>query len=308
MRRIHCLSLACLLGACQPPTDSAETGESRDSAPGDTSPQDSADTADTSDTDACLPDHDGSIRFDEFVADPALGIQAMYTVNAAGETVSVAGVGGVVGQDGLYAWDFSAIDTSSDSTWTVALQEPEGAWFQEHFQQASYTVGLDASEAILGIYRVNDSAERLELLGMATAEPDGGLLVYQEPVVVFEFPLTLDNSWANDQVQADGSWEGQDYPIDYGWAGVVTLEHSYSFHVDRAGVAQVPLGGFDVLRLRLDQVVEATNSISGPFATETMISYFYLAECTGLVARIRSTEGETDPDFERASEYLRLGF
>ncbi len=289
--------------ACHPPDDSGQADSDR---PDDTGPFDTA-THDTGQTQGCVPDGDGRIEWVEFVADPGLGIQATYTTNTPGTTVDVPSVGGTAGQAG-YVWDFSAVGEPTDQSWTVAIQPVEEAWFAESFPGATYQVGLDASEDTVGVYRVDDESERLELLGLATSEPQGGVLVYEEPVVVFEFPLVLDRAWESERVQADGLWEGEEYPTDYGWAGVVTLHHSYAFELDRSGVASVPMADFDVLRLRSEQRIEAINSISGSFAEQTQISYFYVAECTGLVARIRSEEGETDPDFEQASEYLRLGF
>lgn len=303
MRPLPLLGL--LLLGCPPTPDSGapDDSELQDTDAADTGPVDTGETA------TCVPDGDGRITWSEFVADPALGIQAIYTTNSPGSTVTVPPVGGLDQGDGSFAWDFSATGETGDTQWTIALGLPADAWFGDRFPTATYTVGLDASEEVLGIYRVNADAERLELLGLATADQTaGGVLVYEQPVVVFDFPLAVGSSWSNDQVQADGHWGGEDYPADFGWQGTVTLHHSYSFTVDRAGSLEAPLGGFDVLRLRADQRMEAVNSLYGSFADEGLISYFYVAECAGLVARIRSTPDERDPDFDQASEYLRLGF
>ncbi len=309
MRTASMLPLLALLG-CPPADDSGDPSDTapRDTAPQDTGPEDTG-PHDTGDTTACVPNGDGRIEWSEFVADPALGIRAIYTVNTPGSTVSVPPVGGQDQGDGSFTWDFSAIDSGSDTQWTIELGLPQDAWFAAHFPTASYTVALDASAQILGVYRVNDATEQLELLGLATADQAAGdVLVYAQPVVVFDFPLAVGDSWQNQQVQADGQWEGEDYPADFGWHGTVTLHHSYDFEVDRAGDLEAPLGGFEVLRLRADQRMEAVNSFYGSFAEESMISYFYVAECAGLVARVRSTPDERDPDFDQASEYLRLGF
>jgi hypothetical protein len=288
------------------PDDSAEPDDTDDSAAGETG--DTHDL-DTGETEACVPDGDGRITWSEFVADPSLGIHAVYTTNTPGSTVQVPPVGGTDQGDDRYAWDFSAVDSGSDTQWTIALGLPQDAWFADRFPDATYTVGLDASEEVLGVYRVNETTERLELLGLANADQaTGGVLVYEDPVVVFDFPLAVGNAWDNERVQADGHWEGEDYPADYGWHGTVTLHHSYGFEVDRAGALEAPLGGFEVLRLRADQRMEAINSLYGSFAEERLITYFYVAECTGLVARVRSTPDEDEPDFTQASEYLRLGF
>ena len=36
------------------------------------------------------------------------------------------------------------------------------------------------------------------------------------------------------------------------------------------------------------------------------ITWLHLAECYGVIARVRSVDGETQPDFTRATEYRRL--
>ncbi len=308
MRPLHLLPLLLLAGCPSADDTAADDTDTRDTGPVDTA-ETGGETGDTGETASCVPDGDGRIEWSEFVADPSLGIQAVYTTNTPGSTVSVPSVGGTDQGDGSWAWDFSAVDSATDTEWTIGLGMPEDAWFAEHFPTATYTVGLDASEAVLGVYRVNDDAESLELLGLASAdEGTGDVLVYEEPVVVFDFPLAVGNSWDNDQIQADGHWEGEDYPADFGWHGTVTLHHSYGFQVDRAGTMEAPIGGFDVLRVVSTQRMEAVNSIYGSFADEGLFTYFYVAECTGLVARVRSTPDERDPDFADASEYLRLGF
>jgi hypothetical protein len=305
--RTLCLSF--LLLGCTPPADTGPTDSgphdtgSEDTGPDDTGPDD------TGEPPACVPDGDGRVSFEEFLADPALGIVATYSTNEAGTTVPVSGLAGLDQGDGSRAWDFSSVNPGTDTTWDVRLQAPGGTWFAGYFPTATYYVGLDSSERILGAYRLDPDVEQLQLLGMATAEEaEGGVLIYERPVVVFDFPLALGQTWEADAVQADGHWEGEDYPADFGWAGVVTLEHSYAFEVDAHGRLAVPLGDFDVLRLRLDQRMEAVNSISGVFGSEAFIAYFYVAECAGLVARVRSVEGEREADFTEASEYLRLGF
>jgi hypothetical protein len=62
----------------------------------------------------------------------------------------------------------------------------------------------------------------------------------------------------------------------------------------------VPAGSFDTLRLRMNY-----SETVGVYVT-TRITYLYLAECYGAVARIRSQDNETSADFTTASEYRRL--
>ncbi len=305
MRSLLSISLLCL-AACSPASESGlddGAADTADTGGADTDPDDTG-SADGS----CQPNHDWLLSFEELPADPALGIEAIYTSNAPGSLVSIPDIDGVLKNDGFHSWDFTLADGVQDQQWTVTIRDLEGTWFQEHFPDATYYVGLDASEQEYGVYRVDAEQERLFLLGLVSAEPDLTLLTYLEPVVVFEFPMVLDKQWSSDAVQAEGVYQGQEYPADYGVAGVVSLEHSYQMQVDRQGYADVPLGEFEVLRLRVDQQLSAINSYTGPFSTSSMISYFFLAECAGLAARVRGPENGKDPSFQQASEYLRLGF
>lgn len=286
------------------PTDQTEVVDTDD-----TGLVDTGDPGDTGETDEpiCVPDHDGSISWEELVADPALDVQATWTSNQAGTVVSV-DVEGTDQGDGSYVWDFTS-PTDQDVTWSSSLVGLQGLWFADSFPTATYVVGLDTSGDLLGVYQVDEASERLLLLGVASVEEGEALLVYTEPVVAFEYPLVAGKSWSSVEVEATGHYEGEDYPQDYGIYGVVGLRHTYRFQVDRHGTAQVPLGDFDVLRVRLTQQMTAVNETYGTtLATDTQSAYFFMTECTGLVARIRSEEGVERPDFDKATEYLRLGF
>ncbi len=74
------------------------------------------------------------------------------------------------------------------------------------------------------------------------------------------------------------------------------------------GRITVPAGSWDVLRLLLDLRMEVGYLMGAPLAVERFKIYDFLAECVGLVARVRSTEGELDSFFGQATEYKRLGF
>ena len=68
-----------------------------------------------------------------------------------------------------------------------------------------------------------------------------------------------------------------------------------------------PAGDLPALLLRLHLTTEAVNSLVGVFATETVRVDLLLAECLGVVARVRSQPDESNPDFTTAAEVMRLG-
>lgn len=303
------LLLAALV-ACTHPKD---TGDPADTSHDTSDPTDTSDTSDTtidtgdSGTTGCVGDDDGRITFDEFVADPTLGLTAIYTTNDPGTVVDIPAPGGTDQGDGTWAWDFSATSDRTDVEWNLGIHPMEGAWFADAFPEGTYYVGLDSSDAYQGIYQVDEAGEALFLLGLASTADGEALLRYTEPVTVFDFPIALDKSWQT-TTEAVGLYDGIEYPADYGVMGTVHLYHTYAFEADRQGEAHVPLGTFDVLRLALNQEMAAINDPYGEVSNTTQKAYFFVTECTGLVARIRSEDGERSDDFRKATEYLRLGF
>ena len=298
--------LLALLVGCPAPKDTGDPSDTDLETGDSTETQETGETGDT-EPEGCEADGDGRISWSEFLADPTLGITALYQVNQPGTEVEVPDLAGEDQGDGTFAWDFTA-PTDEDDTWSVTIRTLEGTWFADSFPDATYYVGLDASDTTWGIYKVDDAQERLFLLGLASAQEGESLLMYDEPVVVFEFPVADGKSWSSDAVEARGLYEGTEYPADFGLAGTVHLYHTYRFEVDGTGSLSVPMGTFDVLRLRLYQEMSADNSLYGNVDTISQYAYFYLAECTGLVARVRSRDDERSPDFQVATEYLRLGF
>lgn len=295
--------LALFAAACTPP--GGDTGVDTDTGP-------DLDTGwiptDTGGEDVrCVGDDDGSVDMEEYVVEVEADIHVLYTVNSPGTTVDVPDLEGDGRADGTRYWDFSAVDDEADETWSAAVASLSGTWFEGYFPDATYYVGIDASEETYGVYEVDEEGERLLLSGMVSATEGDILLEYTEPVVVFEFPVVAGKSWSSDHVEAVGTYEGVEYPYD-SFGTTTRLYHTYAFSVDEEGVVEVPAGSFDVLRVDLAQEFVAENSFYGEISSVEMRAAFFLAECTGLVARVRSEEGATRPDFERATEYLRLGF
>lgn len=250
---------------------------------------------DTQTTQLCEGNEDGIIDFDEFVADPSLGIAVSYTVNEPGSLVDV----------DLNSWDFSQ-DEENDETWIIQIKDLVGTWFESYFPTATYYVPLDASNEVVGIYKIDNTEQQLQLLGLASVENGVTVLVYDKPVTVFDFPIQQGRSWAS-KVSAIGMFEGEEFPADYGVYGTVNLEHNYIMEVDSHNTTTVPMGEFDTLRVKVLQEMSAENSYYGTVESNSSISYFYASECIGLVARIRSKPDEKNEHFSQATEYLRLG-
>lgn len=174
------------------------------------------------------------------------------------------------------------------------LLDPAGRWYEEHFPGASYAAPLFAQELdILGVFAV--FPDRFEMLGLASREesPSEGqtLLVYEEPVEVYRFPLALGSTWTASASFRDATL--------YGITNAGTEE--YSFEVDAQGTVLLP--GFTMensLRVRVD--VSQTFAVSSGDNPLLSVRHLYVRECFGELARITSLAGQTDPDFDQASE------
>jgi hypothetical protein len=254
----------------------------------------------------CTGNGDGIIERSEFPAEQALGLVASYTVNKPGTQVPVPGLGGKQQDDKVtWAWDFSAKIQGKDEVRYESILPLSSFWFQDLYPGGEFVQPF--SSEYMGIYRLEDSG--LYLLGIASSEEDVTALVYAEPVLLLMLPLEKGKAWEALDVAAEGLYEGQAYPADYGAAGTLSVTHSYSFVADKKGVVEVPAGFFPVQRVYLDLEMAVHNSLMlPPVAQKRVRIAYFVAECAGTVALVRSLEGETQKEFQWASEYKRLGF
>jgi hypothetical protein len=267
--------------ADDPAQDEALPEEAADPVEDDVGPSDPAD--DEGDG-LCHPNGDGMIERSELRFE--IGSSATYVVNAPGTTAAVNVAGDL--DAGVLHWDFTAA-TPDDRRMIDELLPLAGRWFEADFPGAAYATVLDPNEGILGIYRLTDEA--LLLMGMASEEDGRIRLTYDPAVEIIRFPVRVEDRW-----QVESTVSGV-----YNWLPS-TANATYVVEVDASGVLRVPAGEFQVTRIRVDL------SQSVPFTIFGMdnISYTFLAECYGVIARVRSTDGEENPDFTEAAEYRRL--
>lgn len=255
----------------------------------------------------CVGDRDGVVAFDELMVDPDAEILAAYVVNAADTTVLLDEPGGLEGTGGRFTWDLSGVDVAADEVVSVGPRALVGRWYEAYFPADAFDSLLDGPSRMMGVYRLDADESALLLLGIAAEEP-GDYLVYDPPVPMLRLPLGDGDAWTADDALAEGTVGGETYPQDLGIDGVVSLVHTYSMEVDGAGVIQLPVGDLEVLRLRVEHRQEAHNSVAGLVAADSSRATLFVAECLGVVARLRSVGDEAQPDFDEAMEVLRLGF
>ena len=239
----------------------------------------------------CVPNLDGRIDAAELQA--AIGIPVAYLVSPAG-TERTVDLAGSVQPDGTRVWDWS-LELEDDTVARLQAAKLASAWFAASFPEGQFTAPLDAAGSLLGVY-VHDDAG-LWLLGMATAveaPPEGQtLLVYDQPVAVFTFPIEVGQSWTAVGKVQNGTVRGLPY------AG----RDVYEVTVDAAGHMLLPdLELTQALRVRTKVTVEPAVGQS-----HTVRQASYVFECMGEVARATSRTDEPEDEFTKAAEVRRLG-
>lgn len=263
---------------------------SMDGGPADAGAMDAglADAGPAIDAGALCPAHDGTITADELTF--AAGRVGQYRALPQGTTAPVDLTGTDV--DGVLTWDFSAPAMGEVPTEvrTHALSEQ---WFAADFPDATYAARLSPGADTWGIFRVPD-AGGVELVGIASDEPNTTRMTYEPPVQLFELPLSLGTTW-EETPTATGVLNGVPFS---------TVWETYTFEVTREGRAIVPAGTYDVLELRVHRRAQIPFTIFG----SRSLRYLYVAPCVGAVATIGSEEDEDDDPLTTAAEYTRLGF
>lgn len=278
------------------PADAAD-----DSPPGpDTSPDVPPDTPVNP---FCIPDGDGLLTAAELPAMAAQGAIATFTQNAPGTTVEVPDLDGTWDATcGCTRWDFTA-PAAGDETVYDSVLPVASFWFADRFPDADFVQSFGGG--VLGIYLLDDDG--LALAGIASAAEDETALAYHPPLTLIALPMGAGDAWQG-AGEAVGLFEGQEYPWDTGLTGALSIHHSLDGQVLDTGRISVPAGSFDGWRVGVDLTMEVWNNLAFvPVASERVKIALYLTECTGLIARVRSTAGENADDFGSATEYRRLG-
>lgn len=241
---------------------------------------------------SCVPNLDS--RIDEAELQPAIGTPVRYLVSPPGATRAV-DLAGEENGAGVRLWDF-ATDFADDQALTVTPGTLTGKWYAAAFADGAFVTPFDRNGDLESVGLVRDGA--LLLLGLASAAempPEGQtLLVYEPPITVVQFPVTVGQSFVSTGAIADGVARGLPY------AG----QDTYEVSVDALGLVDLPQLTFEqVLRVRTKVTVEPA---VGAAVVRQQTSFF--AECFAEVVRAQSADGEASADFSQAAELRRLGY
>lgn len=245
-------------------------------------------TEDDGGSNTCSVEGDGTISRDEVPL--RSGLTALFRV---AQDVEVDTQG--TEQDGRRHWDFDK-RYDGDETRAVELRPMEGQWFKPDFPEADYAMKLTGEDEELGVFQITEDA--LLMLGVVSPDDEGTTtnIEYDPPVKVLDFPLEEGKSWTT-ETTAEGTHKT--------WSpyAEITYEETYSNQVDARGTLATPHSDFEVLRVRT--VLERESSYSG-VSLATVRTFAFVTECFGTVATVRSEDGESEEEFDRAAELRRL--
>ena len=240
---------------------------------------------------SCAPNLDGQIDATEL--SPALGVPVHYLVSPPGVTRTVDLVGKFDAQ-GHQTWDFGA-DYVDDQVATIEASNLSGKWYEASFPGGTFVAPFDAGDTLEAVYAYSSAA--ITLLGLASRDATGPggetLLVYDQPVTIYRFPLLVGSSYVSSGTITGGTLRGLPY------AG----KDTYQIAVDASG--QLTLETYTFTQALRVRTVVTTQPSAGQTVVTRQTSFLF--ECFGEVARATSQPNETSDDFTTAAELRRLG-
>jgi hypothetical protein len=221
--------------------------------------------------------------------------QSLESDTSDGVTINVGAAGA------NQTWDFRTL-TLLPETLTLQFITPQGTPFANRVPQANFVQrGALSSQpgTIFYNYSRVTSTEFRSLGAGAVASSDSSFSLTTAQDVV---PLSLQfgAAWISTQTDTFGD------PQTGAFINVSTSNNS----VDAWGVVRLPIGDFDCLRIRDNEVAISKLVVSGMVVvtdTTRTINYTWVAKNDFQVARVSSDDGETNPNFTTGFNFTRLG-
>jgi hypothetical protein len=236
---------------------------------------------------ACLPNLDGKIDATEFKA--VLGIQVSYLVGNDRPVNLV----GTVDTAGHRLWDYST-DDASDGVIGIEATSLVGKWYQASFTGGQWVAPADALGKIEGVYSSDDGAVYLH--GLASKVESGAegktLLVYDEKVTVYRFPLAPGVSFTSESTVTNGIVNNLPY----------NGKHTYEVKDDATG--ELKLYDYDFTQAHRIRTTLTIHNAQGADVVRRQTGFVY--ECFGEVMRATAKDNEPSEDFTTAAELRRL--
>lgn len=240
----------------------------------------------------CRPDNDGVIERPElpFVA----GVIARYRVAEGPVAVEPAGR---LDDTGTRVWDLSVPKPDAEPLARLAAERMEGHWFEPSFPGVELAGPLDARASLLGPLSVDDEGVHLHGAASKEPQPEEGetLLVYDEPITLYPFPLAEGAHVVTEGRATNGTLLGLP----------VALLDRYDVEVTARGTLRLPdliLENTLRVTLRLERTLVVGDA--------RQVTHVFVHECLGEVARMTSEavplDEPLDDDFDTAAQVWRL--
>jgi hypothetical protein len=240
---------------------------------------------------SCVPNLDGDITSAE--AQAVVGVAVKYLVSPKGENRPV-DLAGSVDSSGHLVWDFGT-DYADDQVAQIEATPVTGKWYASSFPNGQFVTPFDAGDTVEAVYSQDDQAIWLQGLASAQESPPQGqtLLVYQQPIALYRFPLTAGSTWTSIGTIANGMLDGLP------WAE----EDTYQATDDATGQMILP----DFTFTQAHRVRFTVTLVPAAGQTQVTRQASFMFECFGEIARATSLPGETNDDFTTAAEIRRFG-
>jgi hypothetical protein len=229
----------------------------------------------------CRPNNDGVIEASELPV--VVGATARVRV---GENIPV-DVEGTVDDQGLRVWDLTRPNPDDQPIGALSVEPMDGQYFEDLFPEADVAAPLVPGGSLLGPLRVDDDGWKL-LGGMsATEDPNEGQtrIVYDTPTVLYPFPLREGSRVTSTSRARNALLVG----IPTAFDDITEVE------VIRRGTVLLP-----------DLILDNTLQVRVRFTRTLLagdvkqVSYLFVHECLGEVARFVSEAVPVDDDLDEA--------
>ena len=203
-------------------------------------------------------------------------------------------------------WDFTFAMPQAVQT-RREFAAPAGTPFAADFPAATWAI-VNKDTAVQPFAREIDTWDYFGISGSGfsqlgggnvTFAPDSAFLFYRAIQATATLPLNSNSTWTGKLIAFTGDTTAFGTAIDVTANSVV----------DAWGTVRLPIGDFDCLRIRNENVELFRQFSFGNVAsvdTVTRIKYFWISKDNYIVAQAESRDKETDPNFTVAKKFTRI--
>ncbi len=198
---------------------------------------------------------------------------------------------------GPNTWQFDPADFPPGDSIPYNIIDPASTPWATDFPNADHVWNFVEPENNLNTYSFTEVSNNGYLHHSAVFQvgPNVFKVVFSTPRTLLTFPATLGTTWNDNYIIV---------PL-FDPANSVVDSTSAVSTVDAWGTITTPLGTFNCLRVRVDEIeisLDYQNGVLVDSDTTTNINYLFYTENEGYFAEISSLDNETNPNFTIASD------